>query len=232
MITNCIAIDFDGVLRKSNRYDKTSFGEPSDGASNATKKIKDLGYDIIIHTCRGEHEHDEIAEWCEENDIKFDYINHSPINRTLKLAKNKPNADYYIDDKAIRFEGDWESVLCQIDKSFEIVELDDLEKIFETGDAIRKQRTAQYGNFQEGNRNQGLLWTAMIQNYFGIRLPHSIPADLVSMMMAGMKAMRAVSKGVPFHGDNYVDMINYTKMAAESRVLLEKEIAEDVDAEK
>jgi hypothetical protein len=61
------------------------------GAEEALKVLHECGYRIIIHSVRGDRP-DHIREWME--------YYHLPFN---EITRVKPAADYYIDDKAIRF---------------------------------------------------------------------------------------------------------------------------------
>lgn len=110
--TNTICIDFDGVLADlTSRIE--DFGSPMLGGAAATKKLKDLGYRIIIHTARPNNsDHKELLEkYLRHNNILFDDINNDPQS---PWECDKPLADMYIDDRAVHFKGDWDDVLWQV----------------------------------------------------------------------------------------------------------------------
>lgn len=98
-----IAVDFDHTLIG---YDSNGDHFPIEGAAEAMQALKAQGCYIIIHTCRigiameNGNLRDEVKfvqSVLKEYDMPFDEIYLHP----------KPVADFYIDDRAIRFEGDW-----------------------------------------------------------------------------------------------------------------------------
>ena len=90
------------------------FGTPIKGAKKALINLRRKGYKIIIHTCRvnpvlnNSYSLDElymkVKKILTKNEIPYDEI---------WLGTGKPLADYYIDDRAIKFE-DWKQVLGEI----------------------------------------------------------------------------------------------------------------------
>jgi hypothetical protein len=80
--------------------------KPLPGAKEAMQRLKDMGYVIYIHSCNGR---DWIAKVLNTHEIPYDYIwdNDSDLG--------KPICDWYIDDRAIGFRGDWNAVLEEID---------------------------------------------------------------------------------------------------------------------
>jgi hypothetical protein len=80
--------------------------------------------------------------------------------------------------------------------------------------AVRRERGRLYGDHVRGHGNLGLMWTGLLQNHYGIVLPHPIPAHLAEAMMVCNKLNRiAVS---PQHEDNYTDAVAYVQMAEEA----------------
>jgi len=101
-----IVIDFDGTLCK---FAFPDVGPPEPNVKEALIKLKELGYKICIHsvrtaTYRGnrdrEHHIRVIEKFMEENELPYDEI-------LTDSNMDKPIAAAYIDDKAIRYEGDW-----------------------------------------------------------------------------------------------------------------------------
>jgi len=104
---NIIAIDFDGTLHRSD----------SDlEIIDAVNSLYNLGYQIIIHTCRINPEWkelekfflvEEMLEWLKAYNVKFHKIWGIEINHETNEWKfnsdevGKPIADVYIDDKAM-----------------------------------------------------------------------------------------------------------------------------------
>lgn len=80
--------------------------------------------------------------------------------------------------------------------------------------AIWKDRNIVYGDSTVANTQLGLIWTAMIQQHYGIELPHPIPADLALLLQAGMKLCRLARK--PDHEDSQKDALVYMKLASKA----------------
>lgn len=108
---NIIAIDFDGVIHNHHLgfHDGTIYGEPINGSLEAIKLISQ-NYQIILFTCKANPDRplvngktgiELIWEWLDKYGFKS-YIK--------DITFTKPNAKFYIDDKAIHFDN-WENVL-------------------------------------------------------------------------------------------------------------------------
>jgi len=109
-----VCIDFDGtIIRLSKSFDK--FEELLPGSKEALQELKDLGCKIIIHTARPyQNGHfKEIAEYLQKSGVPFDEIN---SNSECEWKSIKPLAHLYIDDRGLRFEGDWEKTLAEAKK--------------------------------------------------------------------------------------------------------------------
>lgn len=110
-----ICVDFDGVICQS-AY--PGLGPLIEGAKEALTMFKALGFQIIISSCRScawnwdqyyagqpfvyavdRNVHKDMVRFLEENAIPFDVIDDG--------TKGKVSADYYIDDKGIRFTNNW-----------------------------------------------------------------------------------------------------------------------------
>ncbi len=106
-----IAVDLDGTILEYDGWKGHShFGKPLPGAKEALQKLKEQGFLIIIWTTRNNKE--EIARYLREQGIPFDYINENPFGPPD--GSNKIYADYYVDDKAVEFRGDWQEVLRKV----------------------------------------------------------------------------------------------------------------------
>ena len=107
---NNIAIDFDGVIHEFHGWgDGTCYGDPLPGALDAIKELS-KSYNIIIFTAKvrpdrplvnGKTGYELVDEWLKKYNVKK-YIG--------EITHEKPRAEYYIDDKAIRFI-EWEDTL-------------------------------------------------------------------------------------------------------------------------
>jgi len=108
-----IAIDFDAVIsRYSGWKGKGIFGEPVSGAKAALNWLMNAGYKVIINTTRSETW--LVEEYMLSNGLPFDHINFNPDNVTLHLSPSKVIADIYVDDRALKFEGNWRKTLQDI----------------------------------------------------------------------------------------------------------------------
>ena len=110
-----IAVDFDGVLHNFDKgwYDGTCYGDPIEGSLEAIKKLYDK-WDIIIYTAKarpdrplvnGKNGVELVWEWLNKHKIGC-YIN--------EVTHEKPRAEYYIDDKGIKFENNWKEILEEV----------------------------------------------------------------------------------------------------------------------
>lgn len=78
---------------------------------------------------------------------------------------------------------------------------------------ILHSRNEMYGDGVDGHTNLGLMWTGLLQNYYGMQLPRPIPSHLVLLMMAQNKANRAALPVQVPRVDDYADLRNYTRIA-------------------
>ena len=104
MIT--VAVDFDDTLV----FQEDGVIHPVQGAREAMQKLRDMGCRIIIYTCRTgiasredflPEEIHFIEQALEKFGIEYDEI----------FIGEKLIADFYIDDRAIEFRGDWGDVM-------------------------------------------------------------------------------------------------------------------------
>ena len=118
-----ICIDFDGVIHDYSYgwQGIDVFYKVIPGASEATHRLHDAGYMIIIHTTRNDTP--ALRGFLNENDICFDYINHNPYQpKGAEFGKIK--ADIYLDDRGVCFTGNWDEALQQI-FNFKVWQQDD-----------------------------------------------------------------------------------------------------------
>lgn len=97
-----IAVDFDGVIHDhENPIEGRRMGAPIDGAQEALEYLKGQGDKIIIFCVWAGSDQGKktISDWMVFYEIPFNDI-----------TNIKPNADFYIDDRAIRFVN-WENTL-------------------------------------------------------------------------------------------------------------------------
>lgn len=108
-----VAIDFDGTIAKYDHYrGKGFFGEPIEGARNFIKLLKDMGWVVIINTTRSEIH--AVESYLVVHGIAYDFINFNPENEIQDLSDKKVLADVYVDDRAVRFDGNWQQTFGDI----------------------------------------------------------------------------------------------------------------------
>jgi hypothetical protein len=106
-----VAVDFDRVLFHHVDWGgHEQYGEPVAGAREALGEIRRMGFRIMVWTTRSQR--DIIRAALEKHGIPFDYINENP-DQPQEINPSKPVADYYIDDRAVRFTT-WQAVLEEI----------------------------------------------------------------------------------------------------------------------
>lgn len=100
-----IAIDFDGTIYsyKSGWLGADKLPDPPvEGAKSALKELKNRGYRIVVfsHRATDSAGKEAIKKWLDEQSIK--------VNEVTDI---KPSAEVYIDDRGLKFEGDWSKTL-------------------------------------------------------------------------------------------------------------------------
>ena len=100
-----IAIDFDNtIINKPPKGLSTIHGVFDDVIPGAVETINELyckGYIIYIHTAR--QELNEVVEFLKDHGIMFNKIYH------------KPEADIYVDDRGLKFNGNWVDTFDEIE---------------------------------------------------------------------------------------------------------------------
>ncbi len=95
-----LAVDIDGVLAQPREDLDYSLCEPVPGAKAALTELKNRGFFIALHTGRHFNRLTETTEWLAKHGIPYDHI-----------VMGKPTARYYIDDRAIHFDGNWPALV-------------------------------------------------------------------------------------------------------------------------
>ena len=70
-----LAIDFDDTLRMRGSWGSEE-GIPNEKVIELVKKLKEMGWKIIIWSCRPMDGY--IEEWCIENGVPVDFYNENP----------------------------------------------------------------------------------------------------------------------------------------------------------
>lgn len=98
-----LAVDLDGTLLQYDGWKgEAHYGEPNPGMREVLKQVAEAGWVIVIWTTRGGD--GAIRRHLSKHNIPFDYINknpHGPPGASPKIF-----ADVYLDDRALRFEGE------------------------------------------------------------------------------------------------------------------------------
>lgn len=93
-----LCVDLDGTLAVVT--EDYAAAEPIEGAQEALQGLRSDGWVIIIYTARHFNHWKTTTEWLSRNGFEYD-----------QLVFGKPPARIYIDDRAIRFNGNWKSTL-------------------------------------------------------------------------------------------------------------------------
>lgn len=105
-----IACDFDDTLCDSrNVLQGYRMGQPTDGAVIYTKKLVEMGHEIIIFTARSVNKpevYKAVEDW-----LKYFGIPHHGITNI-----KQPYFDVMVDNRSIAFTGSWTGMLTRIEK--------------------------------------------------------------------------------------------------------------------
>lgn len=96
-----VAVDFDGVLVDAS-------GEWLPGSLEMLRWLLGRGDTVIVHSCR--------ANWLEGlQSIKDALLAVGVMSAQIWTKPGKPDADLYVDDKAVHFAGDWQPIRALIE---------------------------------------------------------------------------------------------------------------------
>jgi hypothetical protein len=102
-----VCLDFDGVLHS---YSSGWCGAevipdpPIHGTRQAVERLRQLYRVVVLSSrCRTEAGRQAVASWLQRHEIEVD-----------EVCAHKPPALVYVDDRAIRFRGDWDDLLSQV----------------------------------------------------------------------------------------------------------------------
>lgn len=110
-----IAVDFDGVVNDYRTWEGVDvFRDPVPGAVEAIRKLRELNYVVVLNTTRIITP--ALRLWLDFHGIVFDAYNEDPHTPTDHRSPTKILADIYIDDRAVRFNGDWSQTLKDVEE--------------------------------------------------------------------------------------------------------------------
>jgi len=97
-----LALDLDGTLLSyDGNWALNEFGEVLRGWLEELGTLRENGWKIVIWSCRTDTA--ELRAHLDAQEVPYDYINEHPWNGSDNPRKIQ--ADVYVDDKAISFEG-------------------------------------------------------------------------------------------------------------------------------
>ena len=108
---NTIAIDFDGVIHKNSKgfHDGTIYDEPVKDVKKGLEYLS-KSYKLVIYSCKANPNRPKIDNKTGV-ELIWDWLDGYNLKKYIDdVSYEKPNAKYYIDDKAIRFLN-WEMVM-------------------------------------------------------------------------------------------------------------------------
>jgi uncharacterized HAD superfamily protein len=97
-----LIIDLDGTICSEEMQFSRGLATPNSGAAESLRFLKSQGHIIIIYSARTWAEYEITIDWLLKFEIPFD-----------QLILGKPQGDYWIDDRAIKFSS-WKEVMEEL----------------------------------------------------------------------------------------------------------------------
>lgn len=111
------AVDFDNTLITSKGNGEY---EPIEGAAEAMQRLKDRGCRIVIYSCRpGIARKERMLD--QEVSFMRDILSFYKIPFDEIFIGEKLVADFYIDDRAIPFRGDWRKTIINVEANIDLL---------------------------------------------------------------------------------------------------------------
>jgi len=95
-----IIIDLDGTICTEERTYSRSLAKPIPESITQINTLFDEGNTIIIYTARTWMEFEMTTAWLKQHNVKY-----------TQLIMGKPIGDIWIDDRAVRFENNWDEII-------------------------------------------------------------------------------------------------------------------------
>ena len=111
---NTIADDFDGVIHKNSKgfSDGTVYDEPVEGVKEGLEYLS-KSYKLVIYSCKASNDR-PLVNGKTGSELIYDWLVKYKLDSYIHdIVYEKPNAKYYIDDKAIKFLN-WNQVLEEV----------------------------------------------------------------------------------------------------------------------
>ena len=97
-----VCVDFDGVLNNYTGWKgEDDLSTPREGAKEFLEKLGN-NFKIIIFTTRDTN---KVEKWMQDNNMPYDSV-----------TNTKVGAMAYVDDRAVKFRGDFDSTLIELEK--------------------------------------------------------------------------------------------------------------------
>lgn len=111
-----ILIDLDGVVHKYSEgfKDGTIYDPPINGAKEAIEKLRNSGYEVFIFTARLSPNSNGKEEVLKQKIMIKDWLKKYGIE-VDGITAEKLHAEIYVDDRGLRFNGDWDAAGKEID---------------------------------------------------------------------------------------------------------------------
>ena len=140
--TKTLAVDFDGVIHrnKDTWRGRASIKDiPVAGAVEALASLREE-YTIIVHTCRARSEAgtQAVRQWLDKHGIEVDDV-----------TALKPGADVYLDDKAVRFNGNWVDSLSEVKTKSQTMCPKKDAKLYTVGNIAKVRKLKSIGKYHE-----------------------------------------------------------------------------------
>lgn len=130
-----ICVDFDGTVVD---HAFPAIGKLKPGVREALRSFRQMGYKVLVYSCRtckwfpdeflAPGETLDMNRQCVREMIEFLDENQIPYDEIDDGTKGKPLAEYYIDDKAIRFNNNWDFIKSFIEVNTYIQEAEEIKR--------------------------------------------------------------------------------------------------------
>lgn len=105
-----IAVDFDGTMAVE-KY--PLIGPEIPGSIEGVKRLQELGYEVVIWTCREGEPLEMAKKWLSEKGVDVKYFNEN-TTAEIEFWKTDPRkvaADFYVDDRVVGGFPGWDKVI-------------------------------------------------------------------------------------------------------------------------
>ena len=89
-----VAYDFDHTV-----FDTDNTGASHEQVIELLKVCGDMGFTLIVFTCRGPEEYDKVKKFLNDNEIPYDYINEDAPSTTFEKSDKKIFYNIFLDDR-------------------------------------------------------------------------------------------------------------------------------------